>query len=78
MVSFYLYMSMKNCHFLLDIICEIVTTMNLVKEWYKGFHLILSQKNALQGISLRTYPYIEYIVPQNSPSKQWSWECRVQ
>ena len=36
---------MKDRHLSLHIICEIVTTMNPVRGWYKGFHLnFLSQR----------------------------------
>ena len=45
MITFYLYMSMKDHHLSLHIICEIVTTMNPVRGWYKGFRLnFLSQR----------------------------------
>ena len=34
-------MSIKYCHLSFHFICEIVTTMNLVRGWYKDFSPIL-------------------------------------
>ena len=65
---------MKDCHLSLHIICEIITTMNLVRGWYKGFHLILSQKNALQRISLRTSPHREDIIQKGFHLKKFPFE----
>ena len=74
---------MKDRHLSLHIICEIVTTMNQIRGWCKAFTSIFSliEKNALQGISLRTSPHREDIIHKGlhlkiSPSEHQSWEVR--